>query len=329
MSNDPDTIRALLSRPFQVVAGKGGVGRTMLASAIALRSAQQGARTLLLEVNAPDNAARALGVPPSPDEPRQVLPNLWLCRMTPAGAMREYALLVLKFKALYSLVFENRLVKYLLRSVPSLAEFTMSGKAWYHSTETLKNGEPKYQRIIIDAPATGHALTLLTVSRVVADTVPAGVMRNAAEKMAQLIESKDHSCLHVVALPEEMPVNEGLDLVKAGRARLRMAMGLAIMNRVHPPLIDAADVPVLDRISGAEAEPYVAAARRHLALEALQAEHTQRFETASGMPLVVIPELRVERAASKEDNGRPIVDRIVAELDRHAGSVPVARAADG
>jgi anion-transporting ArsA/GET3 family ATPase len=100
---DPLSVRELLARPFQVVAGKGGVGRTLLASSIALRSARGGDRTLLIEVNAPDTAARMLGVTPSIDEPRQVLDNLWHCRMTPAGALKEYALLVLKFRALYNL----------------------------------------------------------------------------------------------------------------------------------------------------------------------------------------------------------------------------------
>lgn len=303
------------------MAGKGGVGRTALAAAIALRSARQGARTLLLEVNTPDNAARALKVAPSVDDPRQVLDNLWLCRMTPAGAMREYALMVLKFRALYNLVFENRMVKFLLRSIPSLAEFTMSGKAWFHSVEKLKNGEPKYQRIIIDAPATGHAITLLSVSRVVADTVPPGIMKNASEKMALLLENHQTTCLHVVALPEEMPVNEALDLVHTGRERLRMAPGLAFMNRLAPALFSAPEASLIASLEGEDVAPFVSLARRRGAIEKMQNDHLRRFKEKSGMALIVVPEI-------PHGEERDLVEKIVEVLDREAGTTPLAKAAD-
>lgn len=284
-------VRERLDRPFQVVAGKGGVGRTLVASAIALRAAAQGHRTLLLEANAPDNAARYLGVDPSIDEPREVLDNLWLCRMTPAGALKEYALMVLRFKALYGLVFENRLVKYFLRSIPSLAEFTMMGKTWYHSTETLPDGSPRYTRIVLDAPATGHAVTLLSLSRVVADTVPSGIMKTAAEKMAALIEAPSASCLHLVATPEEMPVNEAIELAAAQRTRLRMASGLAVINRRLAPLVSEAEAQTLATLPHEPVlEPYLRAVARRRDLEEAQAQHSDRLWSALDRPAVTIYE---------------------------------------
>ncbi len=282
----------VLDRAVHVVAGKGGVGRTTVACALALRFAQSGRRTLLLEVNAPDNAAACLGVQPAVDIPREVLNNLWLCRMTPAGSMREYALMVLKSKALYRLVFENDLVKYLLRSIPSLAEFTMLGKAWFHSTE-VQNGAPKYERIVIDAPATGHAITFLSVARTVANISPKGVMKDASEKMARMVESSEQTCMHVVCLPEEMPVNEALELITSAKNRLNMAIGLGFVNRLLPTL-----EPHRAVIDGVEAQaksqpallPYVEATRLHLDREAFQREHCRRFEQECELPVVRVPE---------------------------------------
>jgi hypothetical protein len=315
---DPAAVRAALDRRLQVVAGKGGVGRTLLASALALRAARAGHRTLLLEVNAPDSAAAQLAVEPSIDEPREVLERLWLCRMTPAGALREYALLILKFKALYGVVFENRLVKYLLRSIPSLAEFTLLGKAWYHAAETLPEGGSRYDRIVIDAPATGHAITFLSVARTVTDVVPPGVMQVAAARMADLVESPTETCLHVVALPEEMPVNEGLDLVTAARGRLRMQIGLGVVNRVLPPLLSADERPVVARLEAAAATapglaPYVEATTRRLDREAWQASHAARFTAAFGRPVVALPEL------SGALGPRARVEAVIEALDRAAG----------
>lgn len=314
---DPHAVRAMLARPLQVVAGKGGVGRSILASALALSFARRGLRTLLLEVNSANSAATYLGVAPAVDEPRLVVDNLWLCRMTPAGALREYALMVLKFKALYTLVFENKLVKYLLRSIPSLAEFTMAGKTWFHTTERHTDGSPKYERIIVDAPATGHAITYLSVARTVADIAPAGIMKTASEKMAEVVESKDSSCLHVVTLPEEMPLNEGLEIIAQARSRLRMAVGLGFVNRMLTPILAEDEGEVFARlVARAERElelaPYVQATKRRIDREALQASYLRRFENESGAPVLSIPELeskRIDLAA---------IERIADLIDRAA-----------
>lgn len=317
-SPDPDAVRALISRPLQVVAGKGGVGRTAIASALALHSAKTGARTLLLEVNSADSAASYLEVEASADVPREVFDNLWHCKMTPAGAMKEYALMVLRFKALYALVFENKLVKYLLRSIPSLAEFTMLGKTWFHATETLPDGSPKYQRIILDAPATGHAITFLSVARIVADIAPSGIMKTASEKMAQVIESKSASCLHVVALPEEMPVNEGLEIVAAGAKRLRMAPGVGFVNRMYSPIAEG-DEAVLAKLeerakSESHLQPFVVAAKMRLDKERLQAAHAERFARESGMPCVLVPE------QEGKTFDRAAIERIAKVIGEAAGS---------
>ena len=308
-----------LERSVHVVAGKGGVGRTTVACALALRFANDGKRTLLLEVNAPDNAAMALGVQPALDTPREALNNLWVCRMTPRGSMQEYALMVLKFKALYRLVFENDLVKYLLRSIPSLAEFTMLGKSWYHTTEA-RDGEPKYERIVIDAPATGHAITFLSVARTVANISPKGIMKDAAEKMAQMVESKDDSCMHVVCLAEEMPVNEGLDLIEAARSRLNMDVGIGFINRLLPPLCAPEQRSVIERLDQTarfarpQLRPYLESAALRLDREAFQQEHAARFEKDSGLSTFRVPEF--ERRATKTDE--PVLaphERLAALLE--------------
>jgi hypothetical protein len=315
-----DVLRRL-DRRFQVVAGKGGVGRSVVAATLARRLAARGHRTLLLEVNAPDSAARFLGVEPAVDVPREVLDGLFLCRMTPAGAMKEYALLVLRFKALYQLVFENRLVKYLLRSIPSLAEFTMMGKVWYHATERGPDGRPRFDRIVLDAPATGHAITMLAVSRLVADTVPGGPMRDAAEKMAALVEDASDACLHLVTLPEEMPVTEALELDAQRGARLRMAAGIGIVNRCRPALLAPGEHALVDALAASadpRVAPFVATARGRSFRESLEAEHRARFVRGLGAPVITLPE------ASGQD-GVALTDTLTAALDAALGDAPARR----
>ena len=123
-------------------------------------------------------------------------------------------------------------------------------------------------------------------------------MKTASDKMAQVIESKDTSCLHVVSLPEEMPVNEGLEIIEAGRTRLRMALGIAFVNRMLPHLIAPDERPSFDKVAArASSEPavlpYVRAALLRIENEELQQGYSTRFQAASNMPTVYIPELPI------------------------------------
>lgn len=302
--------RELLRQPVQVVAGKGGAGRTTLALGLALRSAQDGARTLLLEVDPPESATRMLGTYSASAHPREVENRLWVCCMTPQAALQEYALQVLKYQILYRLVFENQLVRYLLRSIPALAEFTMLGKMWWHATQDRRpDGALKYERIILDAPATGHAITFLSVARVVADVSPPGIMKSQAEQMAQMVE---RAVLHVVAVPEEMPVNEGLELLSAIPSRLKIRPGLAIINRVHPPVIYSGTSFWDEKLGCGPSSlaPYAWVAQRLRQRAVRERAHYERFITASARPWLMVPE--VPRMKSERER----IQRVALTLDQ-------------
>ncbi|MGF1509097.1 MAG: ArsA family ATPase [Myxococcota bacterium] len=280
-----------LNRRVHAIAGKGGVGRTTVACGLAWAFAELGYRTLLLEVDAPDSVASRFNVVPSRDEPREIFNNLWYCNMTPEGSLREYALLILRFRTLYNLVFENRLVKYLLRSIPSLGAFTMAGKFWYHTDQRDEaRRAPRFDRIVVDLPATGHAVTFLGVSRVVADLSPAGRMKREAERMARMIEDKE-SCLHIVARAEEMPINEALELERAARERLRMQLGVVFMNRTSPPVLTDSEAAFIEGLDEPLVDPILRPVRTRIHRDRLARAQVARHRQASQLPVIEIPEL--------------------------------------
>ena len=284
--------KELIQRRFQVVTGKGGVGRTLIASSLACALAKVGKKTLLLEVNAPNHCARVLGTEAIVGDPQLVRENLYLCSMNPEDALREYALMILKFPALYRLVFENPLVKYFLRSVPSLGEVTMLGKAWFHATELSDNGQPKFDHVIIDAPATGHALTFLSVARVVEKTVPKGPMRTEAGKMAALIEDQENSCAHVVFTPEEMPVTEGLELSKKLQRDVGMKLGVYFMNKIYSADPADRELSLVEKMSDdKKLHPYAAAGYARKSNLENQETQLERLRLHSEN-IVKVPELR-------------------------------------
>src|SRR5205085_9640327 len=135
---------------------------------------------------------------------------------------REYALMILKFESIYNAVFENRLVRYFLRFVPSLQELVLLGKILFHLKEKRPDGSWRFERIVIDAPATGHALTFFSVPTVNIDTVPPGALANDAKWMHEYLTEPSMTAAVLVSLPEEMPVNETIELASALNERVQI-----------------------------------------------------------------------------------------------------------
>lgn len=225
---------------LRIVTGKGGVGKTTVACSIALAAARSGLRVLLAETHAQGAAASLLGVKPTGPAMREVLENLYLVDLDPQEAIHEYALLVLKFETVYRAVFGNRLVRGLVNLVPSLGELTMLGKLWYHEQEREADGSPRFDLLVLDAPATGHAISMLRTPGAVADTVPKGALRDNCLLITDLLCDPARTEMHIVTTPEEMPVNEAMELERAAAEMLNIRLGAAFINGVVSPLPEEA-----------------------------------------------------------------------------------------
>ncbi len=215
----------------RIVTGKGGVGKTSVATALALAQARSGKRVLLAEVNGKDSVAALLGLAPVGFAMREIADNLQLVDMNPDDAIHEYALMVVRFEAVYRAVFANRLARSFVRLVPSLSELVLLGKVWFHERELDKSERPRFDVVVVDAPATGHAISMLRTPQAVMGTVPAGPLRDNARRIKELLSDHERTVLHIVTTPEEMPVNEAIELWKTATTELGMRVGTTFINQ--------------------------------------------------------------------------------------------------
>jgi Anion-transporting ATPase len=281
---------------FVIVVGKGGVGKTSVSAALALALARKQRRVLVAMCNAKERLSQLLQVDPIGPHIRNIAPYIDAVNMEPGAALEEYGMLVLKVRALYKLLFENRLVAAFLRGTPGIEAWAMLGKAQYHAFETLPDGRPRYDTVIVDAPATGHGLELLRVPKVILDVVPPGLLRREAERAWGLFKDPSRAGVLIVTMPEELPTNEAIELYGALRSELELPVCGLVTNMVLPRLFPGAYGEAIARMHDATAadaphEPLVHTAWARYLREQTQAECIERLLSAIPVPRYELPQL--------------------------------------
>jgi hypothetical protein len=237
---------ALLDRRLVVVTGKGGTGKSTISAALALAAARRGKKVLVCEVVAKERVADFFGKPPSGTQIRELLPNLYSVHVRPREAMREYALMILRYETIYRLAFENAAARYFLTAAPSLAEIVMLGKVFWHAARETERGRLRWDLVVLDAPATGHGLTFLTVPEVFLQLVSEGPLARDMRNMQELLGDPGRCSTCIVTLPEEMPANEAIDLDRALRGH-RFPAGPLFLNEAFASRFTEPEVSAVTR----------------------------------------------------------------------------------
>lgn len=230
----------MLDRRLVVITGKGGVGKTTVAAALGLAAARVGKRTVICEVADQERITQIFGSPAAGFRETEVAAGLHAFSINPEDAKEEWLRRQLRSGALTGLVGGSRIFQYLTAAAPGLAELVTIGKVWeLAQLERRTAGTAPYDLTIIDAPATGNGLALLRAPSTYADIAKAGPIRAHAGAIASFIGDPSATAIVAVALPEEMPVNETIELEAKLRDELHMELAHILVNGVLPRRFDA------------------------------------------------------------------------------------------
>lgn len=249
----------LLDKRLLFVTGKGGVGKTTVAAALATAAAERGLRAIVAEVASRGDAARTLaGVPLDAPrtlratavpvfEEREVAPGLHHISVDPEHAMEEYLVDQLPVKALAGALVSSRLFSYLAAATPGLRELLTVGKLWELAQPVRRTpGARPYDLVIVDAPATGHGLALLQAPRTFAATARVGPIARQGRTIDEMLSDPSRTGVIAVTTPEETPVSETL-LLRAGlRAQTGLDLGAIVVNQLLPAPLSGAERDALE-----------------------------------------------------------------------------------
>lgn len=256
--------------PYQekllIVSGKGGVGKTLLSAALAEASARS-APTILVSLNGAAYPHPVFEIAPT-YEPQMVAENLWLSDIDGLSATREYVRRKVPFSAIYDGFLRSRAFRDFSEAAPGFSELMALGKIYDLA------GSPSYGRVIVDAPATGHLKTLLDVPEATLKAVLVGPVNHNARKIRDLLLDPERTRLLVASLPEEMALQEALELIEFARER-RMSVGPVLVNQLVERRFSAAELVRLKELETSPGSALQAAIAAGLA-EAEMAELQHR-----------------------------------------------------
>ena len=290
MSLDP----RCLDKRLLYVTGKGGVGRTTVASALGAAAAARGHRTLICEVSDQHRVRGAFGASePAPGAaPSQLSESLWTMSIDTSEALEEWLSRQLGSAALVRTLSRSQAFQYFVAAAPGARELITIGKV-YDLVDGSGDDWPPYDLVIVDAPASGHGVAMLETPATFGRIARVGTVRRQAEKIRELLGDPERTGYLVVTLPEETPVNETLEVESAVARATGRGLDAVVVNALRPqPLREDEARTVRVVLDSAPAGPgraaLAAALRAH---DRARDQHAQvdRVRAGARAPVITLP----------------------------------------
>jgi anion-transporting ArsA/GET3 family ATPase len=284
-----------LNKRLVFVTGKGGVGKTTVATALGLVAAGRGKRTIVCEIGAQGRLASMFGLPELGHRERELAPGLSGISIDPEQSKEEWLRYELRSSTLAGLLGHSRLFQYLTAAAPGLQELVTVGKIWELAQLQRKTAHAApYDLVLVDAPSTGHGVAMLRSPRTFAAVARMGPIQRQAMKIHSFLANPKLTGVVAVALPEEMPVNETLDLGGRLRKEMNLRLDAIVVNALYPERFAAEDARALESVDGGGSPATTAALRAALSeyrWARAQRQQLRRLRRGAQAPVLTLPYL--------------------------------------
>ena len=227
----PGLVERLASSRLVVVTGKGGVGKTTIAAVLARVLAGRGRRVLLVEMDPRESLHQLLDVPPSGGAAIKVDARLWLENVQPVRVLEDLVRQKVAVAALARKIVGTSVFRHFAEGAPGMKEMAVLG----HAMQVVRGeAKPKVDLVVLDAPATGHGMSLLWAPLLVSEVLGKGPLGKLAGEVADMVRDPEQVAVVIATTAEEMPVQEALELIAGLRERLGRPPELLVVNGLYP-----------------------------------------------------------------------------------------------
>lgn len=224
-------LESLTERQLIVVTGKGGVGKTTIAAAIARLLSREGRRVLLVEIDPRESLHQLLGTEPSGGIIVKVSPKLAVQNLQPRAVVEALVKEKVPIGLVARRIVASPIFQHFADGAPGLKEMSILGYA-------LRTVEGEYRHkadvVVLDAPATGHGASMLAAPLLLADLVGGGQLGDMAAALARFVADPKRCGVVLTTLAEEMPVQELAELVALLEQRIGRPPELVVANGLYP-----------------------------------------------------------------------------------------------
>ncbi len=305
-----------------IVAGKGGVGKTTVAAALAVTAARAGLSTLLVDVESTGSLAALFGRPGRLGYEPTVLSPTRRARAEITGrsisaddALVEY-LDGHGLRRISKRMATTGTLELVATAVPGIKDVLVLGKI-----KQLEQADPAPELIVVDAPAAGHAVAFLATPRGMLDAIGVGPIRTQSADALALLTDPSRCQVLLVTLPEETPVNEVVETAYHLEDRAGVKLAPVVVNGLLTPLELPEDAAAAATEAGAHldrdaAEALGAAAAFRRRRQQLQEAQVERLAGELPLPQLHLPLLWASALGPAE------LESLADSLERALGLLP-------
>ena len=293
-----------------IVSGKGGAGKTTVAASLALVAARRGRQVCLAEVDGKGPLGRLFGAATLDHEPTELLPGIWGMNISADKALEEYLAVQYHMRRMSRVLTHSHFVDYITTAAPGLKDILILGKVWYlEQGRPTARRAPRFDTIVLDAPASGHMRTFLSAPIGLSNAVKVGPIRRQSDWLLEMLRDPARARVHLVTLAEEMPVSETLETSEELHHALRVHAGPTFANAIYPNIFSASErkgfiangdgglkrrLRVASekaglKLDGEDADELLAYARFLEGRRSIQARYLRALRKGSLQPIVELP----------------------------------------